>query len=84
MRPPRFHLRTLLIAVAVAAIVIGIITENPVRRRERLREVASYHYRMKGGPWAVSLDSPEAWAERARQTRLAQRLRPERRVWHGH
>ena len=41
MRRTRFRLRTLLIAVAVAAVVLGGVEMQ--RRRERFRALATYH-----------------------------------------
>jgi hypothetical protein len=48
---PRFTLRRLMVAVAIVAIIIGVVVEGE-RRRARFRELAANHYE-RGMRWFV-------------------------------
>src|SRR5258708_38875309 len=72
--------RTLVIRVAIVAVILGMVA-IPLRRA-RFQDLASYHYRWSAGPYSVSLVTPEGLAELRKWGEEAKLLSPERREWH--
>jgi hypothetical protein len=82
MRLPsvRFTVRRMMITVAVVALWLIPITF--MERQHRFRRLAQYHRDAGGGPFFISLLSPEGEAYLNELGRKASLLSPERLKWH--